>query len=69
MSEAAQSLVGSLLVRVPEQRLGCSEVAAEDGLAIAAHPFFKSIDYDKLERMELTPPYIPRPDNNAVCLQ
>lgn len=48
-----------LLTKNPAQRLGC--VASEDGeTAIISHPFFNGIDWEKLNRRELEPPFKPR---------
>ena len=41
-----------LLIRDPEERLS-------DPKKIKDHPFFGSIDWDKLAAKELTPPFIP----------
>ena len=42
----------------PGHRLGCHpKTGAED---IKAHLFFKSIEWDKLERRELKPPFKPK---------
>ena len=44
-----------LLQRDPAERLGC----IEDRQPIRKHPFFKSIDFARLERREIPPPYKP----------
>jgi len=48
----AQDIIKQFLIRDPNQRL-------QDPNLIKRHPWFKSIDWEKLERMEITPPYIP----------
>lgn len=48
-----------LLTKNPARRLGC--VASEGGeTAIVDHPFFNGIDWEKLNRRELEPPFKPR---------
>lgn len=48
-----------LLTKNPAHRLGC--VAAEGGeTAIINHPFFDGIDWEKLNRRDLEPPFKPR---------
>lgn len=48
-----------LLTKNPAHRLGC--VASEGGeAAIISHPFFSGIDWEKLNRKELEPPFKPR---------
>ena len=44
-------------LQVPEDRLGCHP---QTGFAdIQSHPFFRSIDWELLERKQITPPYKP----------
>jgi hypothetical protein len=45
-----------LLEKDPAERLGVSDSLHGD---ITQHNFFKSIDFGKLERKELRPPYTP----------
>lgn len=48
-----------LLTKNPAHRLGC--VASEGGeTAIVNHPFFNGIDWEKLNRRDLEPPFKPR---------
>lgn len=48
-----------LLTKNPAHRLGC--VASEGGeTAIVDHPFFNGIDWEKLNRRDLEPPFKPR---------
>ncbi|CAF2576090.1 unnamed protein product [Rotaria sp. Silwood2] len=55
-STEAQSLLRMLFKRNPANRLG----AGPDGFRnIQKHPFFVSIDWDKLYRKEIEPPFIP----------
>lgn len=55
MSPEAVDLCSKMLIREPQNRLGYRGAAE-----IKAHPFFSSIDWEKLERKEHTPPWIPR---------
>lgn len=56
VSPAAQDLLTGLLTRDPEKRLG----NGSDGYgAIKKHPFFSEIDWDKLEKKEIEPPFKP----------
>lgn len=50
--EDTASLLNGLLERDPEKRLSDPE-------DIQKHPYFKTIDWDKLLAKEITPPYIP----------
>jgi len=52
-SPEATDIIEKLLDRSPKTRLS-------DPKAVRAHPFFKSIDWEKLENKELTPPFIPQ---------
>ena len=53
-------LFAQLLQREPEVRLGCME----DREPIRAHPFFRGLDWNKLERREIQPPFKP----HVVCV-
>ncbi|KYQ91552.1 protein serine/threonine kinase [Tieghemostelium lacteum] len=48
----AKDFISALLERDPEKRL-------KDPKLIKSHPFFKSIDFEKCVRKEITPPFIP----------
>jgi len=52
-SEEAQDLLKRLLKKNPKERLGAIRDAAE----ISEHNFFKDIDFVKLERREIKPPF------------
>lgn len=52
ISPEAGDLIRKLLERDPERRL-------QDPEDIKAHPFFASIDFNKLVAKEITPPFIP----------
>ncbi|CAK9107127.1 cGMP-dependent protein kinase 1 (cGK 1) (cGK1) (cGMP-dependent protein kinase I) (cGKI) [Durusdinium trenchii] len=54
--EQAKDLISRLLTRDAFQRLGC----LKDGTAeIKAHPFFKKIDFNELQRKRVKAPWIP----------
>jgi len=53
VSSDAQDLIEGLLIRDPAKRLG------SDFEVIKNHSFFKSIDWDKLYRKEIVPPFKP----------
>ncbi|KAJ3337899.1 hypothetical protein HDU93_000344 [Gonapodya sp. JEL0774] len=55
-SREAESLVRGLLDRDPKRRLGSPPLGA---LAIKRHPFFRTIDWDRLLRKEVRPPHKP----------
>lgn len=55
----AVDILKGFLTKNPTRRLGC--VAAEGGeTAVTSHTFFTGIDWDKLNRRELDPPFKPR---------
>lgn len=56
LSSEAISIMRKLLRRNPEKRLGASERDAED---IKKQPFFRRINWEKLYRKELSPPFKP----------
>ncbi|XP_051945610.1 protein kinase C eta type-like isoform X2 [Xyrauchen texanus] len=59
LSINAIDILKAFLMKNPSRRLGC--VAADGGeSAITCHPFFTGIDWDKLNRRELDPPFKPR---------
>jgi serine/threonine protein kinase len=56
LSVQAQSLLRALFKRNPQNRLG----AGPDGIEeIKRHQFFSTIDWDRLSRRELSPPFKP----------
>lgn len=55
VSQDAQSLLEGLLTRDVEKRLGST-----DSQDVKKHPFFRDIDWDKLEKKEMEPPYKPK---------
>lgn len=56
ISVDAQSLLRSLFKRNPANRLGSGPRGSDE---VKEHSFFSSIDFDKLYRKEITPPFIP----------
>ncbi|CAG7724112.1 unnamed protein product [Allacma fusca] len=58
LSVKAASVLKGFLNKNPADRLGCHP---ESGFHdILHHPFFKSIDWDLLEKKQITPPFKPR---------
>jgi len=55
-SDESKSLLQGLLERNPKKRLGCGEKDAEE---IKRHPFFKSVDWTKLDGKQIEPPFRP----------
>lgn len=60
LSSEAISIMRKLLRRNPERRLGASDRDAED---IKRQPYFRHIEWDKLLRREIKPPFKPKLDN------
>ncbi|XP_044290939.1 ribosomal protein S6 kinase alpha-1 isoform X2 [Varanus komodoensis] len=63
LSSEAQSLLRALFKRNPANRLGSGPDGAEE---IKRHPFYSTIDWNKLFRREIKPPFKPavgRPDD------
>jgi len=55
-SEDSKQLIGGLMERDPTKRLGSTK---EGTKLIKAQPFFKDIDWDKLSKKMVTPPFRP----------
>jgi len=64
VSADAQSILEGLLTRDPEKRLGSKDKEASD---VKNHPFFKTLDWNKLNRKEIEPPFKPKVKSEA-CL-
>ncbi|XP_041927693.1 protein kinase C eta type-like isoform X1 [Alosa sapidissima] len=59
LSKDAVSILQEFLTKNPTRRLGC--IAANGGeQAIVSHTFFAEIDWEKLNRREIEPPFKPR---------
>ncbi len=52
-----QSFVLALLVKNPEKRLGGGP---DDGKEVMGHEFFAGMDFERLGRKELPPPFVPQ---------
>lgn len=57
ISAEAQSLLEGLLTRDPEKRLGSGPEGTNE---VKRHPFFKDIDWAKLEKKEIEAPFKPK---------
>lgn len=57
MSPLEVQLVSALLEKDPLKRLGCPPQPEE---AIKLHEYFEDIDWEALERKEVSPPFIPK---------
>jgi serine/threonine protein kinase len=56
-SANAKDILQKLLERDPKKRLGYGVKDAEE---LMEHPFFESIDWEKLKKQDIKPPYIPK---------
>lgn len=63
LSREAQSLLRALFKRVPENRLGFGPAGHKN---VRAHAFFASIDWAKLARREIQPPFQPTVTSDAT---
>jgi len=66
MSVEAQSLLTGFLTRDPEQRLGTDTT---DQNVLRNHPFFKGLDWDKLLKREIAPPFRPKVKSSSDITQ
>ncbi|CAM9553864.1 unnamed protein product [Ascophyllum nodosum] len=56
LSANAQDILRGLLTRDPSKRLGSSK---QDALEVQKHPFFAPLDWDRIMRREVPPPWEP----------
>lgn len=63
ISATARQLLQALFQREPEQRLGGGPRDSEE---VKEHPWFATMDWDRLARKELVPPFIPTSDGTAT---
>lgn len=65
ISVKAQQVLKGFLNKNPTERLGCNPGSPKSGFQeIQEHPFFRPIDWTKLEAKLVTPPYKPRIEND-----
>jgi len=57
LSKDAVAVVKGFVTKDINSRLGCSPTGERD---IKTHPFFASVDWEKLERREIQPPFKPK---------
>lgn len=56
IADPSKKLLDGFLTRNPNKRLGCGRNGKAD---IQGHPFFSGLDWEKLEKREIAPPFVP----------
>ncbi|KAI1301654.1 Protein kinase C, brain isozyme [Halotydeus destructor] len=57
LSKEAKDMLKGLLTKSPASRLGCSGTSEQD---IRTHPFFRRLDWLRIESKDIQPPFIPK---------
>lgn len=62
LSKQAVSYVKGLLIKDPSKRLGSGDTGEAD---LKGHAFFSGMDWDKIDRREVVPPFKPKKGSNV----